>query len=47
MREQELIVYREFEDGGLLHDMAFLMTHYNDAYYNKEDLAALFLRGHP
>ena len=42
MREQELIVYREFEDGGLLHDMAFLMTHYNDAYYNKEDLAALF-----
>lgn len=42
MREQELIVYREFEDGELLHDMAFLMTHYNDAYYNKEDLAALF-----
>ena len=42
MREQELIVYREFEDGGLLHDMAFLMSHYNDAYYNKEDLAALF-----
>ena len=26
MREQELIVYRDFEDGGLLHDMARLMT---------------------
>lgn len=42
MREQELIVYRNFEDDGLLYDMAFLMEHYNDEYYNKEDLAALF-----
>lgn len=41
MREQELIVYREFEDGGLLYDMAWLMEHYNDEYYNAEDLAAL------
>ncbi len=42
MREHELIVYRDFEDGELLYDMAFLMGHYNDEYYNKEDLAALF-----
>ncbi len=41
MREQELIVYREFEDGELLYDMAWLMEHYNDEYYNAEDLAAL------
>ncbi len=42
MREQELIVYKDFEDGELLYDMAFLMGHYDDEYYNKEDLAALF-----
>ena len=35
-------VYRDFEDGELLYDMAFLMGHYDDEYYNKEDLAALF-----
>lgn len=42
MREQELIVYRNFEDGELLYDMAWLMSHYNDDYYNTEDLTALF-----
>ena len=42
MREHELIVYKDFEDGELLYDMAFLMGHYHDEYYNKEDLAALF-----
>ena len=41
MREQELIVYREFEDGDLLYDMAWLMEHYEDEYYNEEDKAAL------
>lgn len=43
MREQELMVYRfeEFEDGELLYDMAWLMDHYEDEYYNKEDKAAL------
>lgn len=41
MREQELIVYRDFEDGELLYDMAWLMEHYSDEYYNAEDLAAL------
>ncbi|HKM34600.1 MAG TPA: ATP-binding protein [Lachnospiraceae bacterium] len=42
MREQELIVYKNFEDGKLLYDMAFLMDHYQDTYYNREDMAALF-----
>ena len=42
MREKELMVYRDFEDGKLLHDMAFLMSHYDDTFYNREDLAALF-----
>ena len=37
MREQELIVYRNFEDGELLYDMAWLMEHFEDDYYNKED----------
>lgn len=41
MREQELIVYREFEDGDLLYDMTWLMEHYEDEYYNEEDKAAL------
>lgn len=42
MREQELIVYREFEEGSLLYDMAWLMEHYEDEFYNTEDMAALF-----
>lgn len=42
MREQELIVYRDFEDGELLYDMAWLMTHYQDEFYNVEDMSALF-----
>lgn len=42
MRENELIVYKDFEDGQLLHDMAFLMEHYKDDYYYKEDLQTLF-----
>ena len=41
MREQELIVYRNFEDGQLLYDMTWLMEHYNDEYYNQEDMRAL------
>lgn len=41
MREQELIVYRNMEDGQLLYDMTWLMEHYNDEFYNKEDMAAL------
>ncbi len=43
MREQELIVYKDFteEEGRILYDMAFLMEHYRDDYYNREDLAGL------
>lgn len=41
MRECELIVYKNFEDGRILHDMAFLMDHYQDEYYNRQDLKAL------
>ena len=43
MREQELIVYKDFtqEEGRILYDMAFLMEHYQDDYYNKEDLSGL------
>ena len=31
MREKELIVYRTFQDGELLKDMAWLMSHYEEA----------------
>lgn len=42
MREKEFIVYTDFEDGEVLYDMAWLMEHYHDEYYNREDMAALF-----
>lgn len=43
MRERELIVYKDFnkEEGTILNDMAWLMEHYKDEYYNKEDMAGL------
>lgn len=43
MRRQELIVYKDFdeEEGRLLFDMAWLMEHYKEDYYNKEDMAGL------
>ena len=41
MREQELILYRNFEDGELLKDMVWLMEHYKDDFYEKEDIRAL------
>ena len=41
MREQELILYRNFAEGELLHDMIWLMEHYQEEYYNREDKAAL------
>jgi len=41
MREKELIVYKDFEEGEILYDMAWLMEHYNDPFYNDEDKAAL------
>lgn len=39
MREQELIVYRNFEDGALLYDMAWLMSHYEDTSVGREQSA--------
>ena len=42
MREKELLIYKDFgEDGRLLEDMAWLMEHYKDEYYNAEDIKAL------
>ncbi|MBD5459408.1 MAG: ATP-binding protein [Lachnospiraceae bacterium] len=41
MREKELIIFRGFEDGGLLRDMTWLMENYENEYYNEEDRAAL------
>ncbi len=42
MREKELIVYAQFENEELLYDMAWLMEHYDDEYYNLEDKRSLF-----
>lgn len=41
MRINELIVYKDFEDGQVLYDMAFLMEHYDDEFYYQEDLQRL------
>ena len=37
MREQELLLYRNFEEGDLLKDMVWLMENYQDEYFNEED----------
>lgn len=42
MREQELIVYRNFEDVALLQDMVCLMEHGKDSARDAEQLAILF-----
>ena len=42
MRECELLIYKDFgKDGRLLEDMAWLMEHYKDEYYNEEDIRSL------
>ncbi len=41
-RIRELIVYRNFEQGETLSDMAFLFDHYQSDFYNKEDLIGLY-----
>ena len=43
MRESELIVYKDFEqeEGELLYDMSWLMEHFDDEYYNVDDMSAL------
>lgn len=44
MRTRELIVYKNFEDGQLLDNITFLIEHYEDEFYNKnnENLKTLF-----
>ncbi len=42
MRERELIVYKNFDDGKLLYDMAFLMEHFNDAESSRSEMRVLF-----
>ena len=37
MRTNELILYKDMEDGELLQDMTFLMENYNNEYYNEDD----------
>ena len=37
----ELILYREVPYKDLFCDMAWLMEHYNDDYYNREDIKGL------
>lgn len=41
MREKELIVYKDFEDETLLYDMAWLMDHCEDDFFNEEDKTTL------
>ena len=42
MREQELIVYKDFENGELLNKMVYLMENYKSTDAKKEKLQALF-----
>ena len=42
MKEKELIVYRKLKEDKLLRDMAWLMEHYKDEYFNLEDREELF-----
>ncbi|MDD6072071.1 MAG: ATP-binding protein [Clostridiales bacterium] len=42
MKENELIIYRNLKEDSLLRDMAWLMAHYDDDYYNREDRESLF-----
>ncbi|HKM03174.1 MAG TPA: ATP-binding protein [Lachnospiraceae bacterium] len=41
MRNNELVLYRNFSQGKLLSDMAWLMEEYQNDFYNREDKAAL------
>ena len=41
MRMNELILYKDMEDGELLQDMTFLMENYNNEYYNEDDMKSL------
>ncbi len=41
MRTNELILYKNMEDGQILEDMTFLMENYDNDYYNAEDRKGL------
>ena len=41
MRTNELILYKDMEDGELLQDRTFLMENYNNEYYNEDDMKSL------
>ncbi|SDA69193.1 hypothetical protein SAMN02910368_02058 [Lachnospiraceae bacterium G11] len=41
MRNRELILYKDNENAKLLSDMAWLMEHHDDDFYNREDKRAL------
>ena len=41
-RIHELIVYRNFEQGQILEDMAWIFDHAGSEYYNEEDLRSLY-----
>ncbi len=41
MRTNELMLYRDIEEGKILNDMTFLMDNYTNDYYNMEDMKAL------
>lgn len=42
MREQELMVYRDFEEGELFYDMAWLMGHYDEEGGSVEEMKGIF-----
>lgn len=42
MREQELIIYGEFEQGEILHDMAWLMSHYKQTEEREKNAVLLY-----
>lgn len=41
-RIKELIVYKYFDQGQILEDMAWIMDNYDNEYYNTEDVQALY-----
>ena len=41
MRVNELMIYKNIEEGEVLQDMAFLMENYESDFYNQEDLKGL------
>ena len=42
MKTEQLILYRDFEEGDLLTDMVWLAENYADDFYNLSDKAGSF-----